>query len=242
MKFVAKTDIGKFRHRNEDLCYFDEKLQIFAIADGVGGQAHGDLASQIAIQVIQEWTENTDYSTRNLGYIKKLEILNELATEANLRVYQASQQHEQSMGTTLIAGFVTSNYLAYVSVGDSRLYILHDDVMTQITTDDTLVQEMVDKGEITPQQSRVHEKRNIIMQAIGWAETVNITADLHPLIPGDIILACTDGLHDLIVDDNEIVQIIQDASTLEDACDTLIETALNYGGPDNVTVLLTNVD
>ena len=244
MQFAVKTDTGKLRDRNEDLYYFDTQLQLFAIADGMGGHERGDIASRIALEVIQEWAETQASPQSDLGPMKRLGVLSELAEEANRRIYASaeSQGKGRGMGTTLIAGFVTFSYLAYVHVGDSRLYVLRDETLTQITTDDSVVQKMVEKDEITPEEGRVHEKRNIITQAIGLKADVTINADAYPLVPGDIVLACTDGLHDLIINDSEIGDIILAAADLEEACDNLISKALDYGGTDNVTVLLGTVD
>ena len=244
MQFAVRTDTGKLRDRNEDLYYFDTQLQLFAIADGMSGHERGDLASQIALKVIQEWAETQASPQSDLGPMKRLGVLSELAEEANQRIYTSaeSQDKGRGMGTTLIAGFVTFSYLAYVHVGDSRLYVLRDEKLTQITTDDSVVQKMVEKGEITPEEGRVHEKRNIITQAIGLKSAVTVNADAYPLVPGDIVLACTDGLHDLIINDDEIADIILSASGLEEASENLISKALDYGGTDNVTVLLVAVD
>lgn len=244
MNFVTKTDIGALRERNEDSYFVDDENRLFAIADGMSGHARGDIASRLALQVFEEWVAETPNPASDLGPIKRLEILQNLAIEANRRVYAMGQDSHQyhRMGTTLTAGFVTPSYLAYVHVGDSRLYVLHNDILTQVTIDDSLVQKMVDKGEITPEEGRVHAKRNIITQAIGLAEEVSPTTDVCPLSAGDIVLACTDGLHDLITDDTETRDIISSASTLEEASENLINKALAYGGTDNVTVLLTSVD
>ena len=244
MNFIAKTDIGSLRERNEDSFYFNEKNRLFAIADGMSGHARGDIASRVALQVFEEWVSETPNPASDLAPINRLSILEKLANEANQRVYSMGQEalQYQRMGTTLTAGFVTPSFLAYVHVGDSRLYILHDDILTQITTDDSLVQKMVEKGEITPEEGRVHAKRNIITQAIGLTAEISLASDIYPLAPGDIILACTDGLHDLITDDTETRNIISSAPSLETASENLISRALAYGGTDNVTVLLSNVD
>ncbi len=244
MKFVAQTDIGGLRERNEDLYYYDEENCLFAIADGMSGHARGDIASQLALQVFQEWAAANTYPISDLGPIKRLNILDQLATDANRRVYERAQSAEEyeGMGTTLTAGFITPSYLTYVHVGDSRLYVLHDKVLTQITTDDSLVQKLVDKGEITPAEGRVHAKRHIITQAIGLSKKVRLTSDIYPLTSGDIVLACTDGLYDLIPDDTETENIILSAPTLEAASENLIKCALAYGGTDNVTLILASVD
>lgn len=244
MQFAVRTDTGKLRDRNEDLYYFDTQLQLFAIADGMSGHERGDIASRIALEVIQEWAETQASPQSDLGPMKRLGVLTELAEEANQRIYTSTERQGKGrgMGTTLIAGFITFSYLAYVHVGDSRLYVLRDETLTQITTDDSIVQKMVEKGEITPEEGRVHEKRNLITQAIGLRPEVTVNADAYPLVPGDIVLACTDGLHDLIINDAEIADIILSAADIEEASENLISQALDYGGTDNVTVLLVDVD
>ena len=244
MQFAAKTDIGKLRERNEDRYYFDTQLQLFAIADGMSGHESGDVASLIALEIIQEWVKTQASPLSDLGPIKKLTVLTELTEEANQRIHTTAQNSNKvrGMGTTLIAGFVTFSYLAYVHVGDSRLYVLRDGKITQITTDDTLVQKMVEQEEITLEESRTHEKRNILTQAVGLMPTVTVSTDAYPIGPGDIVLACTDGLHDMIVDDNEIAEIISTARNVEEAAETLVNKALDYGGTDNVTVLLFAID
>ena len=118
------------------------------------------------------------------------------------------------------------------------MYVLRGQTLTQITTDHSLVQEMVDNGTITAEEARVHPKRNIITRAVGLAHTITAEVAIWRLKPGDIVLACTDGLHDLITDDAEIADIIRTAPCLEGACENLVNTALDYGGTDNVTVLL----
>ena len=238
MKFAARTDIGKYRTLNEDLYFVDEGNGLFVVADGVGGHDAGDVASQIAVSVFQEWAEavdNLDSSPR-----EKLTTLQELTKKANHRVYANSLNRDSSsgMGTTLIGGFITPAELIYTHVGDSRIYILRDGVLNQITTDHSLVQTLVDSGRLSPQEARVHPRRNIIDRAIGFEPAAEPDCDICPLNPDDTVLACTDGLHDMIIDDAEIAEIITSASDLDAASQALIDRALEYGGKDNVTLIL----
>lgn len=244
MQFAAKTDTGKLRDRNEDRHYFNPQLQLFVIADGMSGHERGDVASRIALEVIQEWVKTHASPQLDLGPMKKLAMLTELAETANARIHATARSSGQArgMGTTLIAGFAAFSYLTYVHVGDSRLYVLRDGRLTQITRDDTYVQKMVEQGEITPEESRVHGRRNIVTQAIGLLPTVKLSADAYPLNSGDIVLVCTDGLHDMITDDTEIAEIIMAAGSLDAAVEDLVQKALEYGGVDNVTALLFAID
>ena len=243
MKFAARTDIGKYRTLNEDSYFIDEEIGLFVLADGVGGHDAGDLASGIAVAVFQEWADEIHKlpaDSIDSSPTGRLETLKELVNEANHRVYERSltRSFSNGMGTTIIGGFITPSELIYAHVGDSRLYILRDGVLEQITTDHSLVQKLVDIGQLTAQEARVHRHRNIIDRAIGFEPTVDIDCEICPLNPDDIVLACTDGLHDMIVDDTEIARIIIDASDLDAASRGLIDRVLDYGGKDNVTLVL----
>lgn len=243
MKFAARTDIGKYRTLNEDSYFVDEEIGLFVLADGVGGHDAGDLASGIAVAVFQEWADEIHKlpaDSIDSSPTGRLETLKELVNQANHRVYEKSltRSFSNGMGTTIIGGFITPSELIYAHVGDSRLYILRDGVLEQITTDHSLVQKLVDIGQLTAQEARVHRHRNIIDRAIGFEPTVDIDCEICPLNPGDIVLACTDGLHDMIVDDTEIARIIIDASDLDAASLGLIDKVLDYGGKDNVTLVL----
>ena len=243
MKFAARTDIGKYRTLNEDVYFVDEKIGLFVLADGVGGHDAGDVASGIAVAVFQEWADELDNlpaDSLDTSPAGKLAILKELVKAANHRVYERSltRDYRNGMGTTLIGGFITPSELIYSHVGDSRLYILRYGVLEQITTDHSLVQKMVDIGKLTPREARVHPHRNIIDRAIGFEPSVEVDCEIYPLSSNDIVLACTDGLHDMIVDDAEIARIITNASDLDAASHALINKVLEYGGKDNVTLVL----
>ena len=243
MKFAARTDIGKYRTLNEDSYFVDEEIGLFVLADGVGGHDAGDLASGIAVAVFQEWADEIHKlpaDSIDSSPTGRLETLKELVNQANHRVYERSltRSFSNGMGTTIIGGFLTPSELIYAHVGDSRLYILRDGVLEQITTDHSLVQKLVDIGQLTAQEARVHRHRNIIDRAIGFEDSVEVDCEICPLNPDDIVLACTDGLHDMIVDDTEIARIIIDASDLDAASLGLIDKVLDYGGKDNVTLVL----
>ena len=243
MKFAARTDIGKYRTLNEDSYFVDEEIGLFVLADGVGGHDAGDLASGIAVAVFQEWADEIHKlpaDSIDSSPTGRLETLKELVNQANHRVYERSltRSFSNGMGTTIIGGFITPSELIYAHVGDSRLYILRDGVLEQITTDHSLVQKLVDIGQLTAQEARVHRHRNIIDRAIGFEDSVEVDCEICPLNPGDIVLACTDGLHDMIVDDTEIARIIMNEADLDAASLALIDKVLNYGGKDNVTLVL----
>ena len=243
MKFAARTDIGKYRTLNEDSYFVDEEIGLFVLADGVGGHDAGDVASGIAVAVFQEWADELHKlpaDSIDSSPTGRLETLKELVNQANHRVYEKSltRSFSNGMGTTIIGGFITPSELIYAHVGDSRLYILRDSVLEQITTDHSLVQKLVDIGQLTAQEARVHRHRNIIDRAIGFEDSVEVDCEICPLKPDDIVLACTDGLHDMIVDDTEIARIIIDASDLDAASRGLIDKVLDYGGKDNVTLVL----
>ena len=247
MKFAAQTDRGIRREHNEDCYYVDANNNLFVIADGMGGHSAGGIASQMAVAVFQEWAEELNSepaSGLNADPSEKIRLLTQLTMESNRRIYYHSQQHsiQEGMGTTLTTGFVDRTHLYYVHVGDSRLYVLRDGLLMQITKDHSLVQEMVDAGKISPETARVHPQRNIIRKAVGLESSVKIDSGCYPLNKGDIVLACTDGLHDMIIDDTEIASLIASAPNLDAACHHLLDASLDYGGVDNVTLILATPD
>ena len=247
MKFAAQTDRGIRREHNEDCYYVDPKNNLFVIADGMGGHSAGGIASQIAVAVFQKWVEELNGEpafNHNADPSEKIRILTQLTMESNRRIYTHSLQHsyQEGMGTTLTTGFLECPNLYYAHVGDSRLYVLRDGTLTQITKDHSLVQELVDAGKISPDTARVHPQRNIIRNAVGLESTLKLDSGCYPLNHGDIVLACTDGLHDMIIDDTEIASLITSAPNLDAACHHLLDASLDYGGVDNVTLILATPD
>jgi len=243
MKFVAQTDVGKHRDRNEDAFDYDSDAGFFVVADGMGGLDAGDIASRATVAIFQHGLSQLDALT-NCNKAGRLALLHNLAIEANDQVYTYANLYDfqTQMGTTLTAGFVSSSQLLYVHVGDSRIYLIRQDKIRQLTRDHSLVQEMVDMGKISLDEARTHMQRNIISQAIGLESVIDVDCGECQLEPGDILLACTDGLHDMITSDLEIAALIQTAETLDAGASNLVQKALENGGMDNITVVLVEIE
>ena len=243
MKFVAQTDVGKHRDRNEDAFDYDSDVGFFVVADGMGGLDAGDIASRATVAIFQQGLSQPD-SLTSYNKAGRLALLHNLAIEANNQVYTCANLYDfqTQMGTTLTAGFVSSSQLLYVHVGDSRIYLIRQDKIRQLTKDHSLVQEMVDMGKISLEEARTHMQRNIISQAIGLESVIDVDCGECQLEPGDILLACTDGLHDMITSDLEIAALIQMAETLDTGASNLVQKALENGGMDNITVVLVEIE
>ncbi len=243
MKVFSKTDIGLKRAENQDRVWTGE-LEDGAVAvvlcDGMGGENAGSVASQMTVDFISEriskgFRTNVEHS-RRCNYIKNLLITS--VNSANSLVFEkaTSDIEKSGMGTTCVAAIIYEERAYIINVGDSRLYHIFDDNLQQITKDHTYVRRLVERGEITEEESKVHPDRNRITRAVG-AER-NITPDYFELDleKGSILLFCSDGLYSN-GDDCEIAEIVVN-NPITKACDLLVEYALGNGGRDNITVSL----
>ncbi|HEY1465784.1 MAG TPA: Stp1/IreP family PP2C-type Ser/Thr phosphatase [Acidimicrobiales bacterium] len=228
------TDTGLVRSSNQDLGIATSSL--FAVADGMGGHAGGEVASQVAIDALQQ----------AFGEHPSGPGLAEAVLSANTAVWVASQERAdlRGMGTTLTAVALVNeggrDVLALVNVGDSRSYRFHDGELTQITTDHSLAEEMVRNGEITPAEAIVHPHRHILTRALGVSPEVD--ADLWRIRPeqGDRYLLCSDGLTNEL-SDGEITEILASIHSPQEAVEKLVEAARDHGGSDNITAVLVDV-
>lgn len=233
MFVIKKTHVGMVRTVNED-ALLSEGPKLFAVADGMGGYAAGETASSEALKVLKNEIDNQIIDENNVKNILTMAI-----QKANEHVRALAETNEEyhDMGTTLVAVYLQSPSKAYIAnVGDSRLYLWRDGFLTQITKDHSYVAELLKNGEITENEAFQHPKRNIILRAIG-AEA-KLDADIFELnlTTQDKILLCSDGLTDM-VEDTEIKQILENNQT-ESAGEILLESALNNGGRDNVSLIL----
>ena len=236
MKSCCITDVGQRRSTNQDFVYASEEPvgnlpNLFVVADGMGGHRAGDFASRYTVEVILKGVR----ADRERNPIR---IIRKAIETANLKVLEKANSSDElaGMGTTVVAATVIGHYIYVANVGDSRLYLIRDTI-EQITKDHSLVEEMVRIGEINREQARNHPDKNIITRAVGVSSRVRIDFFDIKLERGDIILMCSDGLSNMIEDD-EIERIIKDGSDLPEIALELIGEANQNGGKDNIAVVL----
>ncbi|MCI5994643.1 MAG: Stp1/IreP family PP2C-type Ser/Thr phosphatase [Blautia sp.] len=236
MKSCCITDVGQRRSTNQDFVYASEEPvgnlpNLFVVADGMGGHRAGDFASRYTVEVILKGVR----ADRERNPIR---IIRKAIETANLKVLEKANSSDElaGMGTTVVAATVIGHYIYVANVGDSRLYLIRDTI-EQITKDHSLVEEMVRIGEINREQARNHPDKNIITRAVGVSSRVRIDFFDIKLERGDIILMCSDGLSNMIEDD-EIERIIKEGSDLPEIALELIGEANQNGGKDNIAVVL----
>lgn len=236
MKVYSGTDIGRRRQVNQDYVYVSEAPvgnlpNLFVVADGMGGHNAGDYASSFAVRVLVDSVkDNADFNP-----IKIIRHGIELANRELLEQARESEER-RGMGTTMVAATVVGNYVYVANVGDSRLYVVGRK-MTQITKDHSLVQEMVRLGELTEEDARNHPDKNIITRALGAGERVNIDFFDFRLEEDSNILMCSDGLSNMVTDE-EIQRVILGTEDVGEKGDALLRLANENGGKDNIAVVL----
>lgn len=236
MKTFSKTDIGLVRDVNQDCVYTAETPignlpNLLVVADGMGGHRAGEYASRLAVEVVkQELAADTQNSPEAM-------IRNAIA-RANERVLEAARQDAKlsGMGTTLVVATVIERTLYFANIGDSRLYLVNEHIK-QLSKDHSFVQEMVRLGGINQEEAKYHPDKNIITRAIGAKDEIDIDFFEYRLKQGDIILMCTDGLSNM-VEDEEILHTIKGSRDVVEAVEQLIERAKNHGGSDNIGIVV----
>ena len=231
MKVYAITDIGRVRALNEDSYYLPLEGERFcAVADGMGGHNAGEVASAMAVQAFSEYMRGIDPITGQALY--------GAVAQANEQVYRAARENDgmSGMGTTFSALAWQDGNALLAHVGDSRVYLVRQGAIMQLTTDHTLVEEMVRKGMLTPREARFHPRRNIITRALGTDPDVAI--DIVQLVarPGDVFFLCSDGMTNY-VEEREILRTAVGDGDWQDKLKHLVDEALDNGGADNITAL-----
>ena len=236
MKPFSMTDIGRKREVNQDYVFAtDETIgnlpNLLVVADGMGGHRAGDFASRFTVEVLAEEVQNCKETHPET-------ILGNSIQAANERLLEEAEKDNrlEGMGTTLVAATILDHVLYFANVGDSRLYLINKEIR-QLSKDHSMVEEMVRLGGLTEEEATHHPDKNIITRAIGVKQKVEPDFFEYRLKGGDIILMCSDGLTNM-VDDDEIFQIVKSARDIVEAVESLIQRANENGGSDNIGVVL----
>ncbi len=245
-----RSDIGRVRTNNEDACRVLPELPLFIISDGMGGESHGELASEIAADTISAYCSTElaeeDFAPYAGGlrpdFSEKTHQLAGAVRLANRRIYEASlgDPGMRGMGATIVTAWLDATRLSVVHVGDSRAYLLGGGILRRLTSDHTLVAEQVRYGLITPEESHSSKLQNVLIRALGVRGEVELDASEHLLSSGDTLLLCTDGLTRM-VEDAEITRVLLQGADAQATADHLVQLANEQGGEDNVSVIVVHV-
>lgn len=245
----ARTDLGRVRKNNEDSYYMEPALQLYVLSDGMGGEAHGEVASQLAVQTVLTHCRQGENSRTTPIFGESSpdvsEKTNRLASAihlANRKVFEtaASNPEQQGMGATLVAAWIDGPRLSIAHVGDSRAYLLRAGSMDQLTADHSLVAEKVRVGILTPQEADASELQSVLTRAVGTNSSVEVDTDEQALLVGDVVLLCSDGLTRMVTDP-EIASLLLTSTSAQESADRLVDLANDNGGVDNATVIVLRV-
>ncbi|MBD3647787.1 MAG: Stp1/IreP family PP2C-type Ser/Thr phosphatase [Pseudomonadales bacterium] len=251
LDIVSRTDTGRVRDHNEDYIATDDRLGIAILADGMGGLNAGEVASSMSAHLLMEelvaWRQGDSSIEAELEDDDELDTTSKVVRlavqRANNAVFHVSQTQPQcrGMGTTIVVSVFHDNKLTVGHIGDSRMYRFRDNTLEQITKDHSFVQELLDKGLYTEQEARASNKKNVVTRALGVAPGVEVDVGEHAATPGDIYLICSDGLTDLVTDEDIETSLRTLGSDLEETAGHLVDVANASGGKDNISVVLAKV-
>jgi serine/threonine protein phosphatase PrpC len=245
----GQSDVGQQRANNEDCYRMVQPLNLFVVSDGMGGEAHGEIASAMAVETVittcmGEETETVATSAEmQPGWSDKTRLLLNAAHLANKKIYESAEANpqQQGMGATLTAAWINKETLSVVHVGDSRVYLLRSAVLQQLTSDHSLVAEQVRRGILTAAEAEHSELQSVLLRALGTQPEIEVDAEEHTLFPGDILLLCSDGLTRMVAE-QEIATTLQSEPNPERAAEKLVAQANENGGADNVTVVVVHME
>ena len=248
-EIIQVTDTGKIRDHNEDAISTDADSGLLVLADGMGGYNAGEVASSIAVKtVVNLVTEACQRENRGdiepeTGFMRQTIVLRDAISRANKIIQQTakSQASCEGMGTTIVSCLFYNNRVSIAHVGDSRLYRVRQNRLEQITMDHSLLQELVDRGFYSQEEAERSTNRNYVTRALGVEPTVNVEVQETEAQPGDIYLLCSDGLTDMVDDEDIHVTISTFNANLPTVGQQLIQLSNDNGGKDNISVILTNV-
>jgi protein phosphatase len=246
---VGASDTGRVREHNEDTIGTDADIGLVVLADGMGGYKAGEVASGIAVRtvltLIKDAVDREDLSRRDeeSGLSRPGILLRDAIQRANKVIYQTAktQAHCEGMGTTVVAGLFYDDVLTIAHVGDSRLYRCRDGRIEQVTQDHSLLQELVARGFYTPEEAQRAAAKNYVTRALGVEPTVEVEITEVPALKDDVYVLCSDGLSDMVEDDDIQLTINTFGANLETVAKQLVLLSNDNGGRDNISVVLVRV-
>ncbi|MCW8824922.1 MAG: Stp1/IreP family PP2C-type Ser/Thr phosphatase [Gammaproteobacteria bacterium] len=236
IKLFGKSDTGLQRDHNEDLIGWSEKDGLVVLADGMGGHNAGEVASEIAVSTIQQQLSNR-------GQGDAVELIQNAVSLANEVIHQRAKESLvcAGMGTTIVVALFDETQITIGHVGDSRLYRLRDGILQQLTSDHSLVQELVDEGFMNEAEAHESVSKNVITRALGTASNVECDIQQQEISTGDLYLLCSDGLSDML-EANEILKLISAETALDQRVENLVVQANQHGGSDNISAILVEIN
>jgi protein phosphatase len=244
------TDLGRVRTNNEDCYKIVEPLNLYVLSDGMGGEAHGEIASAMAVEtVVQHCLDLESNPAATVigavqpnwsGFTKRLSTAVHLA---NRNIFRSAEENpdQHGMGATLTAVWINGTKLSVAHVGDSRAYLLRGGTLLQLTRDHSLVAEQVRRGILTSAEAEESDMQSVLLRALGAQAEIEVDAEEHTLFPRDVLLLCSDGLTRMVTEP-EIAGTLQVESDLTRAAESLIAMANERGGPDNITVIVVRLE
>ena len=240
------TSVGRVRANNEDSFRIVDELGLFVLSDGMGGEAHGEIASALAVETIVKHCLETEsdpamtvFGDMPAQWSEKTRRLSSAVHLANQSIYDSAMKHpeQHGMGATVTAAWIHDSTLSIAHVGDSRAYLLRGGILQQLTSDHSLVAEQVRRGILTPAEAEKSEMQSVLLRALGAHPEIEVDAEEHMLFGHDVLLLCSDGLTRMVTEP-EIAGTLQAELDPAKAAERLVELANDQGGADNVTVLV----
>jgi len=249
MRYIAaaKTDVGRKRQGNEDRFCLAPELGLYVVADGMGGHAAGEVASRLAVETIREWVgkymsggDTAIVGPAAVSGSPEASVLVSSIRLANRVIFDSATDRREytGMGTTVVAVLARGDRVVLAHVGDSRIYRIRGGRILQVSRDHSFVQQQMDYGVISAAEAQQSQYRHMITRALGLKDSVEVDLSEQPAREGDILLLCSDGLSDLLDDDEILADVQEHAADLDRACQALVDRANSKGGDDNITVLM----
>jgi serine/threonine protein phosphatase PrpC len=243
------TNVGRVRTNNEDSFRVIDSLNLYILSDGMGGEAHGEIASAMAVDVVAKHCAETEvdpamtiFADMPSAWSEKTRRLSSAVHLANKSIFDSAQTHEEQrgMGATITTAWIDGTRLSIAHVGDSRAYLLRSGSLQQLTSDHSLVAEQVRRGILTPAEAERSDMQSVLLRALGAHAEIEVDSEEHTLFGGDVLLLCSDGLTRMITEP-EIAGTLQAEPDPTKAAERLIDLANEQGGADNITAIVVRI-